>query len=1406
MNQNNVLFEVSWEVCNKVGGINTVIATKAPVLAEKYGENHIFIGPDILLEEANKDFTEDQSLFPEWQQQAASQGLNIRIGRWNIEGKPLAILVDFTSLFSQKNEIFENYWNKFKLDSLSGQWDYIEPAMFGYAAAKVIDSFFQFNYRESDTAIAHFHEWMTGTGVLYIKEKAPYIATVFTTHATIMGRVIAGNHLPLYSKLKEYKPHLISKQFNITSKYSLERTAAEQADVFTTVSNITANECEALLQRKPDEVTPNGFDDSFVPQGDEFDYKRSQAKKTLNDVSEAVLGYKVDNPFYIINSGRYEFKNKGIDVFIDSLKNIEDQTKDSDKEIIAFITVPAHHGEANAEVLHRLKTNTIGGEAFFLTHHLFDMDYDPLINKLKEQGFSNNKDSKVKIIFAPVYLNGNDGIFNKEYYDLLIGFDVSVFPSYYEPWGYTPMESLAFSIPTITTNLAGFGLWINDNIKAGNNGARIINRNDDNINETVEQIAIAINYYYSLDGKQYLKARADAYKLSRLTLWKNLVKHYHKAYELALKQIDNRQANIDKQMFHQKGTNFNQIQSHTPSWKKALVKPNLPKVLKPLMELANNLWWTWNYGAAELYKSIDPELWEAVEFNPIALIEAMDSRQISALESNTEFIGRLEKVHANFKAYMAKKEEQNSDRIAYFSMEFGLHDTIKIFSGGLGILAGDFIKEASDNNVNMVAVGLLYRYGYFRQKITQFGDQLANFSPQKFTHLPLIPVRDKQGEWVSIGISLPGRVLRAKVWKINVGRVELYLLDTDIDENTAADRRITYQLYGGDHNNRFMQELLLGVGGIRLLDAIKSEQKMYHCNEGHAAMIGVERLRKFIGDHKMSFDQAKEVVRASTLFTTHTPVPAGHDRFDEDLIRTYLPHYAERLNISWNDFMALGRVNKDDNSEEFSMSILAAKLSEGMNGVSEIHGRVSQEMFAEMYPGYYPNELHISYVTNGVHLPTWASKRWGKLFHSLDENFFENQEKRDNWNKIYDLEDKQISDLRNNQRKKLMDYLRHRLGDEMRQRNESPQLMVDVLNNLKDDVLTIGFARRFATYKRAHLLFNDLDKLHKLVNNPERPMQFLFAGKAHPADKAGQDLIKRIVEISKMPNFVGKIIFVENYDISLAKRLISGVDVWLNNPTRPLEASGTSGEKAVMNGVLNFSVLDGWWAEGYRKGAGWALSEERVYDEQNQQDILDASLMYHIFEQEIAPAFYSKNTDGVSEKWMAMIKKNIAEIAPRFTMKRMFDDYARKYYIPQISRYKNIIADDFKKAKELVQWKSQFSKAWTSFEVVHIEYPDSNARPLSFGDDFTAKVFLRLAGCKHENVGVEIVFGQKENQEVKSIKEFQELKFVKENEGVAQYEIQLPISQAGVFDFAFRVFPKHELLPHRQDFPLLKWI
>ncbi len=1399
------LFEVSWEVCNKVGGIYTVISSKAKSLMEKY-DNLIMIGPDLAKDdEGYKEFIEDKTLYESWRINAGKNGLKFRIGNWNTVGKPIAILVDFTSLFQEKNTILSHFWEKYKLDSLKGEWDYIEPVMFGYAAAQIIESFYKYHMLQRETVLAHFHEWMTGSGILYLKEKTPGIGTIFTTHATILGRTIAGNNMPLYSKLSEYNPQALANKFNITAKYSLERISAEQADVFTTVSEITANECKYLLQKEVDQVTPNGFEDNFVPIQNEFNIKKELTRSKLIEVSEAVLGYKLsENPIFIINSGRYEFKNKGIDVFIKALHKLS--LENLSKEIIAYVAVPAGTKGVNNIVKRRLEGESFESIPEISTHELSAPNHDPLIRTMRELGMSNSKDSKVKIIFSPVYLDGNDGIFNLKYYDFLLGFHLSVFPSYYEPWGYTPMESLAYHVPSVTTTLAGFGVWIKDKITEENPGAFVIKRTDDNDDEVVDKLKNIIGKFIHLELPQFMMSCIHAKELSKLALWKNLIENYTKAYDIAIEKTEKRQDDFGEFLsFEEQGVKFEELDSIKPQWKKIFIKPNLPNKIAFLEELSKNIWWTWNKDAEALFKEIDIDLWEKTKYNPVELLEKLNIRELKRLSTDKSFIKKLNAVEKSFRKYMNVKKPV--DKIAYFSMEFGLHDTVKIFSGGLGILAGDYMKESSDSNFNMVGVGLLYRNGYFTQKITLLGDQISTLSPQRFTHLPVIPVLDSKGDRVKVSISLPGRVLFAQVWKINIGRNILYLLDTDIEENSFDDRKVTSQLYGGGQNMRLIQEILLGICGVRLLDKLDIKPNLVHINEGHAALTGIERLRNYIEKDNLDFNLAKEMVRTSSLFTTHTPVPAGHDAFSEDLVRAFLPNYNEKLNISWDEFMGLGRLNPEDKYSKFSMSILAAKLSQEMNGVSKIHGEVSKKMFDNLYPGYFAQESHIDYVTNGVHLPFWIGSKWSQFYkEALDNNYIEDQLNKDIWNKIYDIEDKKIWELRNFYRSKLITYLRSRLKKEMMDRNESPRVIFNSIDGLRDDVLTIGFARRFATYKRALLIFKNIDRLRELVNNPERPVQLIFAGKAHPNDKAGQDLIKRVIEYSKSPEFIGKIFFVENYDITLAKYLVQGVDVWLNNPTRPLEASGTSGEKAIMNGVLNLSVLDGWWAEGYVEGAGWALKEERTYENQEFQDTLDALTIYNIIEDEIQEKFYSRDEKDIPEKWVAMIKKNIAEIVPNFTMKRMIEDYNNKFYKKQISRTKDLANNDFKIAKEILEWKKKVIENWDEITIIASEYPDSNVRPLALGEKFNVKLKLNLNQLKAKDIGVEILLGRKKEDDTEDLMFVFNLKLSQEKDNTAIYKREIPITMAGIYDFTFRVYPKNKLLPHRMDFPLVKWI
>ena len=1095
------VFEVSWEVCNKVGGIYTVISTKAPGFINEMGDNYLFIGPDVWKEtHRNPYFVQDDNLFKTWVESAAKEGLKIRVGRFKTAADGIAILVDFTQYFSQKDTILATFWEKYGLDSLTGQWDYLEPLLFGYAAGKVIESFYEHNLTSHDRILAQFHEWMTGAGILYLRDKVPQIGTVFTTHATVLGRSAAGNGWALYKDLQQYIPAQVARDLGVTSKFSLEKIAAHQADILTTVSEITAAECKKFFGRDVDFITPNGFDKQQILNIYTYKEARNSSREILQTVSSALLGQKIqDDAFFVVTSGRYEFRNKGLDLFVDTILKVA-KLYDGPRQFIAWIMIPANQSGPRKELLDKISSGieSVPMNNRILTHGLFEPEQDHILSRLKASGFDNSSGS-VKLIFVPAFLDGFDGLFNKTYYELLPGFDLSVFPSYYEPWGYTPLESIAFGVPTITTTFAGFGMWMKTHFGDKTQEVRVLSRTEENYWELSDTLARTLSECVLKNKADAIKVIDKAFKTADSFAWSQMDGYYRMAYNAALEKAESR----SDQFRYKKAVEVIPMAARkvsvAPEWRKVFVDPAIPERISGLLRLSKNLWWSWNFDAIELFEVIDKELWYELKSNPIAMIEALPYDVLKSLEMNPEFIEKLDAVMEKFDNYMAAAVNPVGGRVAYFSMEYGLHDTVKIFSGGLGVLAGDYLKEASDTNKNMVAIGLLYRFGYFTQEISAFGDQFAKLIPQKFTHMPLLPVRDKQGKWIMISIALPGRTLYAKVWRLDVGRIPLFLLDTDIHENNDADRSVTHQLYGGDWENRLKQELLLGIGGIRLIHELNINPDIYHLNEGHAAFSTLERLKDFVQNEKLSFYQAVEAVRSTSLFTTHTPVPAGHDAFSEDLLRAYIPHFADRLNITWDTFMNLGRMQEGNTAEKFSVSILAINLSQEVNGVSRIHGRVSREMFADLFPGYFAEELHIGYVTNGVHLPTWTSKSW-QQFYALHfgAEYINDQSNTSFWKKIYNVSDDEIWAERIKQKQQLTQFIRKRVNDDMTRRQENPKMIFKTLDGLRSEALTIGFARRFATYKRAHLLFSNLERLAKIVNNPRYPVQFIFAGKAHP--------------------------------------------------------------------------------------------------------------------------------------------------------------------------------------------------------------------------------------------------------------------------------------------------------------------
>ena len=845
--------------------------------------------------------------------------------------------------------------------------------------------------------------------------------------------------------------------------------------------------------------------------------------------------------------------------------------------------------------------------------------------------------------------------------------------------------------------------------------------------------------------------------------------------------------------------------SNAPVWKELSIKSRLPEELKCLDELAHNMWWAWNYEARNMWKSLDETLYEKVGHNPVMLLERLSYDRKEEIVKDKALMKKVKDVYAMFRKYMDVKPDSKRPSVAYFSMEYGINQVVKIYSGGLGMLAGDYLKEASDSNVDMCAVGFLYRYGYFKQSLSMDGQQIANYDAQNFNSLPLVRQLDENGNPVVVDVPYMNYMVHAYVWRMNVGRISLYLLDTDNELNSEYDRPITHALYGGDNENRLKQEILLGMGGILTLKKLGITKQIYHCNEGHAALCNLQRLCDYV-DGGMPFNEAMELVRASSLYTVHTPVPAGHDYFDENLFGKYMGGYPSRLGISWDEFIGMGRENPDNHDERFCMSVFACNTCQEVNGVSRLHGWVSQKMFAPIWGGYYPEENHVGYVTNGVHLPTWTATEWRKLYDKyFDPSFMSDQSNEKIWHGIYNVDDEEIWNTRMALKNKLVRFIREMFTETWLKNQGDPSRVVSLLERINPNALMIGFCRRFATYKRAHLLFTDIDRLSKIVNDPEHPVLFFFSGKAHPADGAGQGLIKRIFEISQRPEFLGKIIFLEDYDMQLARRLVSGVDIWMNTPTRPLEASGTSGEKAELNGVVNLSVLDGWWVEGYREGAGWALDEKRTYQNQEYQDKLDAATIYGLLENEIIPMYYKKNKKGYSEKWIQVIKNSIATIAPHYTMKRQLDDYFDKFYNRQAKRSAELLANNNELAKKISLWKEAVAERWDGIHVVSKE-----TSFLENGGETGMKYKIRYVIDEQgldDAVGLELVsLNNEQNDSEREVYSTHQFKMIKRDGNLFTFEAEIEPSNAGTYRSCVRMYPKNDLLPHRQDFAYVKWL
>jgi len=1407
------LFEVSWEVCNKVGGIHTVISSKAAEAMAAFDGRYVAIGP---LLDRNPGFNQcdPPEEFVPTLDRLEEMNIPTVTGRWDIPGSPWVFLVGFQNTLPDHDKLLFQLWNDFGVDSMAGTWDYLEPVLFSTVAAMAIKEIND-DVEEGADVFAHFHEWMCGAGVLFLKKNAPGVSTLLTTHATMLGRAMSGSGVDIYEQLEEIEPSQEAKAFGVTAKHSMESVSAREADCFTTVSNITRREAANLLGTNPAVVTVNGFNLEGFAEPDEVEKTRKKVRPQLIKLASRFLDreLKPTKTLLVATSGRYEFHNKGIDLLLDSLANIDRQLAETDGDItiVNFLLVSCGYAGLSDEARSRLRDGRQNIEKYagISTHHLGAPEHDPIVARCREKQLHNTPQNKCCVIFIPVYLDGNDGILNLEYYDVLAGMDLTVFPSFYEPWGYTPMESGAFAVPTVTSDRAGFGQWIMEKYPEGHAGVHVLNRLEDNYDTAVIKLTKFLGEFIHWNKQERAYRAAEARRVAEDASWKNFYLRYLEAYELALDIRTERVAGVQRlTAVPGKEISFTGVNTTQPRLRSFSVVTEPPAALARMRELANNLWWVWHRDAQELFEYMDAEKWNASGYNPVSFLNTMSQKRLNQLTDDHEFMARLHSVMDRFDAYMAKQKHADKSGItwknpvSYFSMEFGLHESIPIYSGGLGLLAGDHIKSASDLNLPFIGISLLYKQGYFHQKINGNGDQVVEYWDNDFAAMPVEQLHNGETERILVTVDLPGRKVYAQIWEVRVGRAKLYLLDTDVVENSRPDRDIASRLYEPSSKGRIEQEIVLGVGGIRLLNALDIEPSIYHLNEGHSAFLLFERIRQLMLRDNVDFASAKEIVRGSTVFTMHTPVPAGNERFERSLVENYFRSYANEMGVPWDALWNLGHIYAEE-ADHLNMTVLALQLSCIRNGVSRLHGDVSRRMWMDLWRGFLLSEVPVGHVTNGVHIPSWLDEQ---LRHDIEEtcnlSIHVALKQENDWNCLDAIDDRRLWDTHVALKHRLYDEVRRSITEQWTREGEAPNRLRMFLSALTPSNLTLCFARRFTAYKRPTLLFHNLQKVKELFCNPERPVNIIFAGKAHPADTIGASFINLICRLAKQDDFMGRVIFLESYDIRLARLLVSGSDVWLNTPTRLMEASGTSGMKAAANAVPNCSILDGWWDEAYDGANGWAVGQGLVYETQVNQDIVDADNLYEVLETQVIPEYYDTGGDGVPHAWLRRMKEAMKTAFRQYGTHRMVHDYINNMYVPTLNTSEKRNKKDFALARDIGEWRKRIPGRFSTVNIREVRVDGIHGNVFKLGKTLKVNAKVDKGQMNSDEIQAELVLANTRENEILDCVPMT----LRHSEGNSlEFHAEYSPGFAGPCRYGVRVIPVHPGLFCKYETRLIRW-
>lgn len=1414
-NRQGYLFEVSWEVCNKVGGIYTVITSKLQEALRIYGDNYLLLGPDL---KTNVDFEEtDEACWAKIREGTAIKDIPCRFGRWKIPGEPKVILVSAGKKYDKEQLLFR-LWEAYGVDSIAGGGDYIEPVMFSFACGEVIETIYNLSARAHNlSAVAQFHEWMCGAGLLYLKKRVPEIGTVFTTHATILGRSLAGSGMDIYAMMEHIAPQREASAHNISAKYSMELISAREADCFTTVSEITAAEAKNFLGRSPDVITPNGLDMENIP---DYTENRQPAERSRERLLAAAARFlRRDLPKetkIIIISGRYEFHNKGVDVFLNALGRLEKEVP-GDVPVLALLFMLGGYTDL-IPCLRDDQSRIESGPIPIATHRLHNEGSDPILQACKSLDLMNQPGGRVQVIFNPAYLNGHDGFIDMPYYEALAGCDLGVFPSYYEPWGYTPLESVAYGVPTVTTDQAGFGVWV-ERTCGENQGVFILRRRGQPIRSIEDHLFEILRNFLDWTPGEMENRRKQARQIALKANWQEFYKLYLQAYNRAGRIAGERADKLtDADERADARHVFAGAVSMQPHFRSFTAVANLPDQIVRLRELSYNLWWTWNPRALDLFATLDLKLWTDMGNNPVRMLETVSPDVLQEASENFSYLSLYAQIMQQFDDYMGEKGPRNripappglrwSSPVAYFSAEYGLHECLPIYSGGLGTLSGDHLKTASDLNLPLVAVGLLYKNGYFQQVIDENGRQSENYPENDFSSMPVQIVQDDQGADVQIAIDLPGRTLFANIWEVKVGKVSLYLLDADVPRNTFQDRTITARLYSADQKTRIEQEILLGVGGVRLLKKLGIKPRVYHINEGHSAFLLFERIESLMQEEGLTFEEAAEVVRASSVFTTHTPVEAGNERFSKDLMEHYFAGFVKRSGLSWAQFWELGR-REGGEDRTFFMNILAFKMTLRSNAVSLVHGQLSRSVWRDVWKGFDDSDIPISHITNGVHVLSYLAPRMRSLLEAyLGMDWEKNLTDAERWTRVQDIPDAMLWRVRYELKQKTVDLIREDVSKRGAKYGSSRMWREEFFTKLNQSALMIGIARRFAPYKRADLILSDLDRLDRIVNNPSRPVHLVFSGKAHPNDGMGKNLIEKVLSVCREERFRGKIFFLENYDIRVARHLVQGVDLWLNNPRRPLEASGTSGIKVVINGVLNMSVSDGWWVEGYNGMNGWTIGPVlKGYQEpQGNTDAEDGQSLYSLLENNVIPYFYERDAAGIPEKWLAMIKQSMQSLTPVFNTDRMLLEYLREMYAPSAHRECELTANDFALARQMADWKAKLPMRFSSLKLIDVSVEGIHGDTVIVDQPLTVSARIDPGKLDPGEILVEMVIGHRNGHDF--IRQPESVHLVltdRSGEGILTFSADYIVKQNGLYSYGVRVIPRHKDLAAKLETGLILW-